>query len=111
MPRRIRHIDIYLPLDYSDGGAIDENFYVALGDEIVDRFGGYTVNQRKFPLKGIWKTGERRYEDRVVVFGVMDFSNRTDFATLRYLKTLKSRLMKELEQLEILITLHDLTAI
>ncbi|GEM_PF-1670353 len=111
MPRRIRHIDIYLPLEHNDGAAVAESFYVALGDEILERFGGYTVNQRKFPLKGIWKTGETKYEDRVIIFGVMDFSNRTDFETLRYLQNLQTRLKKKLEQLEVLITMHELTAI
>jgi hypothetical protein len=77
----------------------------------VDRFGGYTATQRQFPLKGIWKSGAARYEDRVLVFGVMDFSKRSDFDTLRYLQSLKTRLKKKLDQLDILITRHELIAI
>ena len=42
MPRSIRSIDIYLPLDDNDGRPIEEVKYVALKDEFLSRFGGVT---------------------------------------------------------------------
>ncbi len=45
MPRAIRNIDIYLPLDYNDGRPIPESKYVALQLELLNRFGGVTSFQ------------------------------------------------------------------
>ena len=52
MPRPIRCVDIYLPLDYNDGTPIEESKYVHLQDELLKRFGGVTSTQRQFPLRG-----------------------------------------------------------
>jgi len=80
-------------------------------DRLVTRFGGVTGTQRRFPLQRIWKSQGTVYRDRVMIFSVMDLSKRKEFETLRYLENLKSRLKKQFAQLEILITLHELTAI
>ena len=55
MPRPIRGIDIYLPLDYNDGRPIEESKYLALQQELLERFGGVTSVQRQFPLQGLWQ--------------------------------------------------------
>jgi hypothetical protein len=86
MPRPIRSIDIYLPLDYNDGHPIQESKYVFLEDEPLVRFGGVTSTQRQFPLRGIWRSESQVFPDRVVVFTVMDFRSPTDFEILRYLQ-------------------------
>ena len=111
MARPIRSIDIYLPLDYNDGRPIPEAKYVALQQELLNRFGGVTSVQQQFPLQGTWQTGSETYHDRVVVFTVMDFRDETQLQCLRYLERLKARLKKKLEQLEILITVAELLAI
>ncbi len=111
MPRPIRSIDIYLPLDYNDGRAIPESKYLALQEELLRRFGGVTSTQRQFPLQGVWRSESGVFQDRVVVFTVMDFNTPADFEVLRYLKHLKSRLKKKFDQLEILITVQELLAI
>lgn len=67
--------------------------------------------QREFPLQGLWQSGARVYQDRIVVFSVMDFRQQTDFEVLRYLERLKARLKKKLDQLEILITVQELLAV
>jgi hypothetical protein len=82
-----------------------------LQDELVDRFGGVTSNQRQFPLQGMWQSGTDIFNDRVVVFGIMDYREWTQLACLRYLERLKVRLKKKFDQLEILITVADLLAI
>ena len=104
MARPIRSIAIYVPLDYNDGPPISESQYVALQQELLTRFGGVTSVQRQFPLQGVWQTGTDIYQDRVVVFSVMDFREGTPLECLRYLEKLKGRLKKKFDQLEILIT-------
>ncbi len=111
MPRPIRSIELYLPLDYNDGRPIEESKFVSLQNELLLRFGGVTSTQRQFPLQGLWRSQERVFEDRVIVFTVMDFRSKTQLEMIRYLERLKTRLMRKFEQLEILITLQELLAI
>src|SRR3982751_359047 len=108
MTRPIRNIEIYLPLDYNDGRAIPDSKYVSLQQQLLDRFGGVTSVQRQFPLHGVWHSGTQVYQDRVVVFGVMDFREGSQLECLRYLERLKERLKKKFDQLEILITVVEL---
>ncbi len=111
MARPIRSIEIYLPLDYNDGRPIQESKYLALQQELLNRFGGVTSVQRQFPLQGVWQSGTETYHDRVVVFSVMDFRGGTQLECLRYLERLKGRLKKKFDQLEILITVAELLAV
>jgi hypothetical protein len=111
MARRIRSIEIYLPLDYNDGRPIQEAKYISLQHELLNRFGGVTSVQRQFPLQGVWQTPTEVYYDRVVVFSVMDFRDAAPLVCLRYLEKLKGRLKKKFDQLEILITVAELLAI
>jgi hypothetical protein len=59
----------------------------------------------------MWQSGSRVYQDRVVVFTVMDLQTATQLEVLRYLERLKERLKKKFDQLEILITVQELLAI
>ncbi len=111
MARPIRSIEIYLPLDYNDGQPIPESKYVALQQELLNRFGGVTSVQRQFPLQGVWQSGSDIFHDRVVVFSAMDFREGTQLECLRYLAKLKVRPKKKFDQLEILITVTELLAI
>lgn len=111
MARAIRSIDIYLPLDYNDGRPIAEAKFVGLQRELLERFGGVTSTQRQFPLQGVWQTRSRVFQDRVVVFTVMDFRNETQLEILRYLERLKGKLLRRFNQLEILITVQELLAV
>ena len=111
MARRIRRIEIYLPLEFNDGRSIPSSNYVTLQRDLLKRYGGVTSNQREFPLKGIWQTGKEVYQDRVMMFVVMDFRADSEAVCLAYLKGLKNRLMTKFDQLEILITVSELLAI
>lgn len=106
MPRPIRNVEIYLPLDYNDGRPIPESKFVGVQRELLARYGGVTSTQRQFPLHGLWKARERVYQDRVIVFSVMDFRDETELEAIRYLESLKARLKRKLHQLEVLITLQ-----
>lgn len=111
MPRPISRIEVYLPLADNDGSPIEDVKFDSIEDELVDRFGGVTVTQRQFPLKGLWHSGERVFQDQVIVFTVMDFHTETRIEVLRYLGRLKSRLKRKFDQLDVLITVQDLLAI
>ncbi len=111
MPRPIRNIDVYLPLDYNDGRPVEEAKFVGLQQELLRRYGGVTSTQRQFPLQGFWQNEAEVYQDRVVVFSVMDFQARSEFEHIRFLERLKGRLKKKFDQLEILITVQELLAI
>ena len=111
MPRPIRSIEIYLPLDYNDGRPVPESKYISLQQELLDHFGGVTSVQRQFPLQGVWQSGADVYHDRVVMFSVMDFRGEAQLECLRYLERLKGRPKKKLDQLEILITVAEMLAI
>lgn len=111
MPRPVRSIEIYLPLDDNEGRPIAESSYVRLQVELLKRFGGVTSTQRQFPLQGLWRAAGRVYQDRVVVFGVMDFRAIPSAQVVRYPERLKLRLKRRFAQLEILITVQELLAI
>ncbi len=111
MPHPIRRVEIYLPLEYNDGRLIEEIKYVRLHAQLRARFGGVTSTQRAFPLQGAWKSGKGVYEERVVVFTMLDFREQTEAELVRYLERLKNRLKKRFQQEEILITVQELKAI
>jgi hypothetical protein len=111
MAQPIRNIEIYLPLDFNDSKPIPESKYVAIQQELLNRFGGVTSTQRHFPLQGVWQAGAEVYHDRVVVFSVMDFHADTQLECLRYLARLKGRLKRKFGQLEVLITVTEMLAI
>jgi hypothetical protein len=69
-----------------------------------------TMTQRRFPLQGIWKSETSVFQDRVVVHTALDFNSK-EFELFRYLQNLKKRLKRSFDQLEILLTVQDLTAI
>ncbi len=111
MPRPVRRVEIYLPLEYNDGRMISDSKYLGLQEELRAQFGGVTSTHRQFPLQGVWDSGKHLYQERVVVFTMMDFRDQTETELFRYLERLKKRLKKKFSQLEILITVQELLAI
>jgi len=111
VPRPVRSIEIYLPLEDNGGRPIAESKYVRLQAELLRQFGGVTSTQRQFPLQGLWQAAGRVYQDRVVVFGVMDFRAVPSGPVIQYLERLKSRLKRQFVQLDVLITVQELVAI
>ena len=111
MPRPVRRVEIYLPLEYNDGRRIADEKYLRLQSDLRKHFGGVTSTQRQFPLQGAWHFGEDIFEERVVVFTMMDFRDQPEAELLKYLDRLKKRLMKTFDQLEILITVQEMTAV
>jgi hypothetical protein len=101
MPRLARRYDLYLPLTDNNRQPIAPEVFDALESRLLARFGGLTTQQHEFPLRGIWQGHSRLYLDFVVIMTVLDFRRG---GSTRFIAELKKNLLREFEQLEILIT-------
>ncbi len=63
------------------------------------------VGARQFPLRGIWQGESRLYYDQVILLTVFDFHQG---GSARFIAQLKLDLLREVDQLEILITEQSL---
>ena len=72
---------------------------------LLARFGGLTAQQREFPLQGIWQGGARLYLDQVIIMTALDFRRQ---GSARFIAQLKQALLREFDQLQILITEQSL---
>jgi hypothetical protein len=105
MPRAARRYDIYLPLTDNAGRPLGDVLFDSVERRLLDRFGGLTSQQHDFPLRGIWQGESRLYLDQVIVMTVLDFRRR---GSSRFITQLKQSLLREFDQLEILITEQSL---
>ena len=101
MARPANRFDIFLPLTYNDGRPIRDASFDDVERRLLARFGGVTAHQRDFPLRGIWQGESQIYLDQVIIMTFLDFQRR---GTTRFIAQLKRDLLREFEQLEILIT-------
>jgi hypothetical protein len=101
MPKPARRYDIYLPLTTNEGQSIPRKRFVAVEQELVERFGGITAQRREFPLQGIWQGETRLYVDEVIIMTALDFRRR---GSGRFIARLKGTLIRDFEQIEVLIT-------
>jgi hypothetical protein len=105
MARSARRYDLYLPVTDNDGRPIPDDVFKDFHRRLLDRFGGLTAQQRQFPLQGIWQGGSRVYLDQVIIMTVLDFRRQ---GSTRFIGQLKRDLLREFDQLEILITEQSL---
>lgn len=105
MTRAARRYDLYLPLTDNAGRAFAAERFDSVERRLVARFKGLTAHQREFPLRGIWQGETRVYHNQVVIFTVLDFRLR---GSTRFITQFKQVLLREFEQLEILITEQSL---
>jgi hypothetical protein len=101
MARSARRYDLYLPLTDNEGRHFADELFDTVERRLLARFGGLTSQQRDFPLRGIWQGQNRLYFDQVIVMTVLDFRRQ---GSTRFLAQLKQALLREFEQLEILLT-------
>jgi hypothetical protein len=100
-----RRYDLYLPLTLNDGQPIPPATFLALQRRLLARFGGLTAQQRDFPLQGIWVSGTRLFFDQIIILTALDFRPR---GSARFIADLKQALLREFDQLELLITEQSL---
>jgi hypothetical protein len=101
MARSARRYDLYLPLTDNAGRAISDEVFDSLEKRLLNQFGGLTSHQREFPLRGIWQGDTRLYLDQVISMTALDFRRR---GSVRFIQRLKQHLLRELDQVESLIT-------
>jgi hypothetical protein len=94
--------DLFIPLCHNDGRPIEAEKLEQLRDTLLDHFGGLTAFPQ--PNKGFWRIGSTTYRDEIIIYRALASDGE---GSRRFLRQLKQRLEKELEQDEILILQRD----
>ena len=94
----MKEYDIFVPLFYNNGIAIEQIKFQELQDDLLERFEGLTY----FPQAnhGFWTFGDISYRDEIVIYRVI---SQDSAASREYLSDLKEHLKRELQQQDILI--------
>src|SRR5262245_36415222 len=101
MPRAARRYDIHVPLAFNDGRPISRRQIKSVENRLLEHFGGVTGVKPDQALRGLWRSEIRIFIDQVIVLTVVDFCPR---GIARFIAELKRDLLRDFEQLEILIT-------
>jgi len=64
----VKKYDIYLPLQYNNGGWIEDEKFEQTRNDLLGRFGGLTYIMREFPLRGIWGQDNKVYQDFIIIY-------------------------------------------
>lgn len=94
----MREYDLFVPLYYNDGIAIEAEKLFGFQMRLLDEFGGLTVFPQ--PNEGYWRMGGVTYRDEIIIFRVVAPYKR---AARKFLKPLKEEMKRQLRQEEILI--------
>src|SRR5438128_2022750 len=88
---RVKEYDLYVPLTYNDGSAIEARKLVRLRNRLLRQFGGLTF----FPQsnEGFWTVAGVTYRDEIVIYRVITGNVR---AARRFLRELKEELKRDL---------------
>lgn len=97
----MRRYDIFLPITYNDGTAIEPEKFSQVENELLAMFGALTVNSMTAPFKGIWRFGGVEYRDDVLIFLILA---PDDLNTEQFFKSHKETLKERFQQKDILIT-------
>ena len=94
----MKEYDIFIPLYYHDGTAIESAKFQELQAPLLERFEGLTYFPQ--PNQGFWKFGNLTYRDEIVIYRMIsqDPTQSRDF-----LASLKEQLKQQFQQQEILI--------
>ena len=101
MARAARRYDFYLPLTFNDGSRVPREKFTDLERRLLARFRGATALRPDAPLRGLWQSESELYIDEVIIVTALDFRRG---GSQRFIAELKRELLREFEQLEILIT-------
>ncbi len=94
----MREFEIYVPMHYNDGSAIESAKLDNLRRRLFDYFGGLTDTRQR--NAGAWKVGNVAFHDEIVIYRVLAVKQHP---ARRFLMDLKEELERELRQQEILI--------
>ena len=102
----MKEYDLFIPLSYNDGTAIEAQKLRNLQDLLLREFGGLTVFPQ--PNEGYWRMGEVTYRDEIIIYRVITAKVRS---ARHFMSRLKQELKKDLDQEEILIIERDVETI
>jgi hypothetical protein len=94
----VREYDIFVPLYYNDGSAVEARKFQNLQKRLLEHFDGLTFFPQ--PNQGFWKMGGLTYRDEIVIYRVLTGNVR---AARRLLRQIKVELKKSFRQVDILI--------
>jgi hypothetical protein len=94
----VKEFELYVPLSYNDGSAIEDEKIECIGERLLQFFQGLTFYPQR--NRGYWKMGGVTFRDEIVLFRVLSEEVR---AARRFLRRLKEDLKRDLRQREILV--------
>ena len=102
----MREYEVYVPLHYTDGRAVEMDKLISLKRRLVNEFGGLT----HFPQEneGLWKVGDFTFRDQIVIFRVLAAD---PVKSERFLQQLKEDLKRDWAQNDVLIVCREVTAL
>ena len=98
----MKEYELYVPLNYNDGSPVEPARIEAIGERLLQEFGGLTFFPQ--PNRGMWKMGPVTFRDDVVIFRVLTGKVRS---ANRFFRQLKEELKEGLRQEDILIVARD----
>src|SRR5215216_2697121 len=101
----MKKYEIYLPRRYNNGKKIEPQKLKEIRQQLVAVFGALTASSLSAPLQGTWRYGGVEFVDDIIRIEII-----TD-EDLRFFKSFKRQLKRELRQLDILITVQDIHTI
>ena len=89
--------DIYVPLKYNSGTAIEPEKIGEIQEQLMAAFGAMTVSPLFAPFQGTWRYGGIEFVDDIV---------RIEIITKEELEFFTRRLKRKLRQIDVLITMQ-----
>jgi len=98
----MRKYEIHLPLSYSDGEPIEREKIDCVREELLAEFGSFAE-----PYRRAWKYDGVKYTEIVKV----EIVTTNDAVPKKFLKDFKERLKESLQQVDVLITTHQIQTV
>jgi hypothetical protein len=98
----MKKYEIHLPLKYNDGQPIEHEKIKHVREELLAIFGSFTA-----PYRRAWKYDGAKYIEIVKI----EIITTGDKLPRKRLKGFKERLKESLQQIDILITTHDIQTV
>jgi hypothetical protein len=96
--RNASEYDLFIPLNYNDGTAIDPEKIALLKQRLQERFGGLTYFPQR--TEGTWSVGKVTFRDDIVIIRILSEDVRH---SREFFLRLKQELKEELRQEHVLI--------
>jgi hypothetical protein len=102
----VKEYELYVPLTYNDGSAIEVEKLIRVRERLLEQFGNLTF----FPQhnEGYWTMGRVTFRDSIVIYRVVSDKVRM---TRRFFRRLKEELKADLKQEEIFIVEKDVNVL